>query len=291
MDTVANLKDSNEELRGLVAQLQKRQQETEAKLKSTSAALSLAQIELQKQRTSPAVVVPNSPAPFSSPPMLSPLLLKQDKKKKIKDLTLPDYTDGGETEKSLRESILNLHDPTVREARKDHNRLFEHLLWSHYKCKEIIVELKLPPIAGATKSQIQAYNSGSGRLFMSWDMVTACIKIARELFPLHFLDTRDTRRKLQSLLENFQKRLSGKVPKVLKIQPHQEPEQQLEYVEILPQPGPAMQVVRDTTVSLVTLNATADRSDSSLDVTQASLPSASDSYLDDLNAYDYYPYQ
>ena len=33
MNIVANLKDSNEELRGLVAQLQKRQQETEAKLK------------------------------------------------------------------------------------------------------------------------------------------------------------------------------------------------------------------------------------------------------------------
>ena len=177
----------------------------------------------------PAALVPNSPGSFNS--------------------TLP--RPGCRNKANLMAD----HDPVVR---RDHNRLFEHLLWIQYKCKE--------------------ESGGSLHQWDRWtihgvDMVTACIKIAQDHFKHHFLDTRGTRKMLQSLLENFESRLSRKVCKDLKIRP-QRPDlvaPQQEDVQILPQPGPSMQVVRDSTMSLVTLNTTADRSDSSLNVTPSLL--------------------
>ncbi|KAL5268769.1 hypothetical protein ACHWQZ_G002576 [Mnemiopsis leidyi] len=57
VETVGKLGESNEELRALVSELQKKQLETEAQLKAQKAALSLAQMEIKKLRTVPPAAV------------------------------------------------------------------------------------------------------------------------------------------------------------------------------------------------------------------------------------------
>ena len=61
---------------------------------------------------------------------------------------------------------------------------------------------------------MEAYTNGTGGPYIEWDMVTACIRIAKDHFKEHFLDNRTTRKKLQPLLENYQNRLSEKRQKI-----------------------------------------------------------------------------
>lgn len=294
---VAELQKKQQEAEKRQQETEKRQQAAERQLKAYKSSLDLAEMEVKKQRTA---AVPYTPGPFigTSPavpytpgtfvgtsPVLSPLLQRSDKKKRVKDIELPEFTDGGLTDHELRKSLFDMKDPAVREARKDHNRLFEHLLWTHYKSKDILKVIKLPPIAGASKNQLEAYRSREGGPYMEWDMVTSCILIAKDYFKDHFLDNRETRKKLQSLLDNFQNRLYGKGRKTVNMTPpapdlvaHQD-----QHAPTHQQPGPSMQVIRDNSMSL-TLNTTAERSDSSFDVTPSH---PADSYLDDVRSYSY----
>ncbi|KAL5249590.1 hypothetical protein ACHWQZ_G018457 [Mnemiopsis leidyi] len=241
-------------------------------------------MEIKKLRTVPPAAVPYTPMPsIGTSPSVSPLLQRSEKRRKVKDLLMPEYSDGGATDHNLRMSLLNMNNPEVREARKDHNRLFEFFLWTQYKSKDLIKVIKLPPIAGATKVQLQEYNSGTGGPYMEWDMVRACIVISQDHFKEHCLDNRQTRKKLQSLLDNLQHRLADTVKSTVSLLPQADLVCASEPVHMYT-PPPPMHVVRDHNMSLVTLNTTAERSSSSLDITP-SLPS--DSFLDDLNSYNY----
>ena len=177
-----------------------------------------------------------------------------------KDFELQPYSDGDELEKQFR---FFLHDASADDKRKalsSHNGLWRFLLRSYYKVDSVIAELKLPPIAGATKVARNNYSQGLYH-YIDVDIVTILVKLARENFPHAFNDNRAARKGLNYLLDNMKSKIreENSAP-ILDMTNVIVPPVQVQCITPLPQPS--MQPIRDLdsdpmASSLFNLNCTA----------------------------------
>ena len=254
---------SNSSLRKRVMALEAANHDLESELKATRSSFQLLRGEFNRLRSSALAPQVSSPSLTPAAKGETPLSTRLNNEPKRKaDIKLPPYTDGGETEKAFRQALQGTG-KDAREARKCHNSLFRFLIMNQYKSTSLLEDMKLPPIAGATKAAIDRFNSGD-HFYMEWDVVTAMIRIVRDYFPHSFKDDREARKKLNYLIDNFKAKLDDETPQPLEIIFSSPPP---------PQPTipygaastPTMQPIRD--ISAVTLNMTAVQSDSSFDDT------------------------
>jgi hypothetical protein len=118
------------------------------------------------------------------------------------DLVLPEPTDGGATEMMLRQALLD-KSMDASDAQRDWHHLWRFFLKIYYgkDYEKAIDDMKLQPIAGAKKSAIDRFESGL-YTYMPNDLLTAMIKIAREIFPNPLKSNRVARKYISYCLDN-----------------------------------------------------------------------------------------